>query len=200
MLWIKKHHALSDNRRCDEHIRILRNCCNHLNAIYKGVQEIRDGVCTADIDHSQRYRLPKVLVVAFGDLILFLVYSSHVFDLITKHSESWTSPDWKLLDDHTLSDKILDIQHIGSSVEEAVDQGKIDLILMIRTQDYTRSIKRYEAVGPHYILIMVLSNLQSGAECQNLVDVYKEYVARLVSRSLFPIRLNNLGACLHHPL
>jgi Mg2+ and Co2+ transporter CorA len=66
-------------------------------------------------------------------------------------------------------------------VEDAVDQGKIDLTMMLRTQDYTQSIKRYEAVGPHYILIMALSNLQAGVECQDLVEVYKEYIARLVS-------------------
>ena len=67
------------------------------------------------------------------------------------------------------------------TVENSVGQKKVDLTIMLRTQDYTQSIKRYEAVRLHYILIMVLSNLQYGVECQNLVEVYQEYIARLVS-------------------
>jgi hypothetical protein len=191
MLWIRRHQPLADRRRCQEHVKILRNCCNHLNVIYKGVQGIRDGVCTIGMSHNPRYRLPKVLVVAFRKLILFLVYASHVLQLITKHSETWTSRDWRLLNNRELSDKISNLQYIGGSVEDAIDQGKIDLTLMIRTQDYTQSIKRYEAVGPQYILTMVLGNLQTGVDCKDLVEVYKEYVARLVSTELSLTRPDN---------
>jgi hypothetical protein len=191
MLWIRRHQPLADRRRCQEHVKILRNCCNHLNVIYKGVQGIRDGVCTIGMSHNPRYRLPKVLVVAFRKLILFLVYASHVLQLITKHSETWTSRDWRLLNNRELSDKISNLQYIGGSVEDAIDQGKIDLTLMIRTQDYTQSIKRYEAVGPQYILTMVLGNLQTGVDCKDLVEVYKEHVARLVSTELSLTRPDN---------
>jgi hypothetical protein len=124
--------------------------------------------------------------VAFRKLVLFLVYASHIIDLVTKRSEAWTSPNWMPYDDGVLGDKIMKIKCIGDSVEDAVDQGKLDLTIMLRTQDYTQSIKRYEAVGPHYILIMVLSNLQYGVECQDLVEVYREYVARLVSAHSLP--------------
>jgi hypothetical protein len=37
MLWVKRHQPLPDRRRCEEHMKILRICCNHLNDIYKAV-------------------------------------------------------------------------------------------------------------------------------------------------------------------
>jgi hypothetical protein len=78
------------------------------------------------------------------------------------------------------------LQSLGHAIEETVDKGKLDLTLMIRTQDYTQSIRRHEAVGLQYILAMVLSNLQHGVNCSDLLDVYKEYIERLVSKSVFP--------------
>lgn len=191
MLWVRKHQPLSDMRRCDEHMNILRACCIHLDDIYRFVQEIRDGVCSVGDVHNPRYRLPKALVVAFRKLILYLVYMSHVIDLVTKRSESWTSPNWMHVHDRDITEKVMKLTYIGNSIEDAVYQGKIDLTVMLRTQDYTQSIKRYEAVGPQYILIMVLSNLQFGVECKDLVEVYKEYIARLVS-TFFPQSSNML--------
>lgn len=105
---------------------------------------------------------------------------SHVFELITSRSDVWTSPHWLPGYDRELNEKIMKLTYIGMGIEEAVDQGKMDLTVMLRTQDYTQSIKRYEAVSPQYILIMVLSNLQFGVDCKDLVEVYKEYIARLV--------------------
>lgn len=185
-LWIKKYHPRCDKRRCEEHLRILKICCNHLNVIHKVVEEIRDGVCTVGTGHNRRYRLPKALVEAFRKLILFLVYTSHVLEMITEHSGSWTHPDWSLRDDPDVSDEISYLQSLGYAIEETVDKGKLDLTLMIRTQDYTQSIKRHEAVGPQYILAMVLNNLQRGVKCNDLLDIYKEYIERLVGLFTLP--------------
>jgi hypothetical protein len=154
--------------------------------IHRGVQEIRDGVRTVGTAHNQRYRLPKALVEAFRKLVLLLVYTSHVLEMVTEHSESWTHPDWRPRDDPDISDEIMYLQSLGHAIEETVDKGKLDLTLMIRTQDYTQSIRRHEAVGLQYILAMVLSNLQHGVNCSDLLDVYKEYIERLVSKSVFP--------------
>ena len=54
---------------------------------------------------------------------------------------------------------------------------------MIRTHDYTKSVKRYEAVGTHYVLAMVLKNLQAGLnfERQDPIALYRAFIARLVS-------------------
>ena len=129
-------------------LQSLKSCCNHLSVIHGGVQEIRDGVRTVETAHNQRYRLPKALVEAFRKLVLFLIYTSHVLEMVTKHSESWTHPDWKPRDDADVSDEIMYLQSLGHDIEETVDKGKLDLTLMIRTQDYTQSIRRHEAVGP----------------------------------------------------
>lgn len=131
----------------------------------------RDGVRTVGTDHNQRYRLPKALVEAFRKLILLLVYTSHVLDMVAERSESWTHPDWRPRDDAEILDEIVYLQSLGHDIEETVDQGKLDLTLMIRTQDCTQSISRHEAVGPQYILAMVLRNLQRGMNCSDLLDV-----------------------------
>jgi hypothetical protein len=191
--WIKSHDALSDRRRCAEHMKILRKCGNHLSVIHKGIQEIRDGVCTLGMDHNPRYPLPKALVIAFSKLTLLLIYTSHVLQIVTERSGLWTAPDWRSSDDDEVDFQIMSLQQIGYGVEEAVDKGRFDLTLMIRTQDYTHSVKRYEAVGPQYILAMVLKNLHSGTESKKVLDVYKEYIARLVSSLLnFEAGISNL--------
>lgn len=186
-LWIKRYHPLCDRRRCEEYFRILKSCCNHLIVIHKGVQEIRNGVRTVGTAHNPRYRLPKILVEAFRKLVLLLVYTSHVLDEVTEHSETWTSPDWRLRDDPEIEDEMLFLRSLGHTIEEAVDKGKLDLTLMIRTQDYTQSIRRHEAVGSQYILAMVLSNLQRGLNCPDLLDIYKEYIERLVGENGIPL-------------
>jgi Mg2+ and Co2+ transporter CorA len=188
-LWIKQYHPLCDKRRSEEHLKILNRCCNHLSMIYDEIEVIRDGVRTVDTTHNQRYRLPKALVEAFRMLVILLIYTSHVMDMITEHSESWTSMEWRLKDDRDVFDEVTDLQAAAYMIKETVDQGRLDLMVMIRTQDYTDSVKRHEAVGPHYVLAMVLRNLQRGVDCDDLIDVYKEYVVRLSFQvSQFPRR------------
>jgi hypothetical protein len=182
--WIRSHDALSDRRCCAKHMKILRKCGTHLSVIHRGIQEIRDGVCTLGMDHNPRYPLPKALVIAFSKLTLFLIYTSHVLQIVTERSAHRTDPDWRSSDEDEVNLKIMSLQDIGYSAENAVDRGRFDLTLMIRTQDYTHSIKRYEAVGPHYILAMVLKNLHSGTESMKVLEVYKEYIARLVSGTM----------------
>ncbi len=81
--------------------------------------------------------------------------------------------NWKPRDDSELLDEVLHLKSIGHAIEETVDKGKLDLTFMIRTQDYTQSIRRHEAVGPQYILAMVLGNLQRGVNCNDLLGVIK---------------------------
>ena len=180
MLWVKKFEPLQDRRRCEEHMDILRPLCTRLSEKLESVQEILDGVCATGAAHDPRYRLPKALVVAFRKLILLLVCASGTLRYITE-TENWGVPDWTIFDDGILYNGIKKISALSNGVDRAVEQGKFDLTMMLRAQDYTESIKRYEAVGPYYILIMALSNVQFGVECGDLVEVYTEYIGRLVS-------------------
>jgi hypothetical protein len=191
-VWIKKHHVLADKRRCEQHMKVMRSTLLSLRVIHKGIREIHDGVSMVGMAHNPRYRLPRELVVAFSQLVLFLICTAHVIELITEHSESWTDRDWRPSGDLEIEDQRFNMDDIGRAVEEAVDQGKFDLTLMVRTQDYSKSITRYEAVGTHYILVMVLKNLQGGIEqeSKDLMEEYRQYIARLVSSHPFQDQCN----------
>lgn len=179
--WVKEFQPLSDGRCCEQHLNILTIANDHLKDIYKSVQEICDGVRAVGEGHNPRYRLPKALVVAFRKLLLFLVYTTSTIHFVTNHRKSWTSSSWTMNDDKELTKKITKIKRLGFSVEEAVDIGKLDLTMMLRIEDYTGSVKRHKSVGLYYTMIMALGNVQFGVYCQDIVEVYKEYIARLVS-------------------
>lgn len=186
MLWVKKiqHHV--DELRCNNQMEILRNICTQLDDIYLSVQEICDGVRAAGVGHNPRYRLPKALVVAFRKLIIYLVYASNTIQAVMSESNS----EHLILDNYAeLRIQMSKIKAHGRGVEIAVEQGKFDLTMMLRIQDYTESIKRYEAAGPYYTMIMAMSNIQFGVDCREPVEVYKEYIARLVS-VCFPLSMS----------
>jgi predicted dinucleotide-utilizing enzyme len=109
------------------------------------------------------------------------VYTSHVLDEVTKHSDAWNDPDCKPQEDSEIRKKMIYLGALGNIVEEAVEEGRLDLTVMIRSHDHTESTIRHEAVGCHYILAAILRNLQRGVDCAELFDVYKEYIERLVS-------------------
>jgi hypothetical protein len=178
MLWVKKiqHHV--DKVRCDNQMDMLRSFCTKLYDINSSVQEICDGVRAAGVSHNPRYRLPKALVVAFRKLIIFLIYAS---DTIQSTESGSNSERWMLDNFAELHIQLEKVKDLARSVELSVEQGKVDLSMMLRIQDYTESIKRYEAAGPYYVMIMAMSNVQFGVECREPVEVYKEYIARLVS-------------------
>ena len=84
-LWIKKWYPLCDRRRGEEHLKILKICCNHLNVIYKGLKR-------SDTE---------------SEWLVQVTTTSRVLEMVTEHSDSWTHPDWKLRDDPNVEDEIL---------------------------------------------------------------------------------------------
>jgi hypothetical protein len=169
-----------DKKRYQEHMKVFKRCSEHLDRIRKHCHDIRDGVLTNDSSHQSRYRLPKAFLEAFGGLVMLLIYTSHVLEVMNANVKEWTRVD--LSHDATWSTYQQTVEHInriGAKTATALAKSKLDLVLMLRTQDYTRII-RHEVIGPQYILGMILNNLQPGVHCKNLVTVYKDYIARLV--------------------
>lgn len=194
--WIKKVDRLSVERCAAEQLRVLRRCCQHLFNLQTESREIRDGVSTDDKVHQARYRLPKALVESFQRLVMLLIYVAHVLEVISKNSERWLGPRWEAEDDKEYVTARDHMVFIGSGAEVNMEQGKLDLLQMIRLEDYTQSVS-YEAVGPEYILSMVMFNLQRGVNCTNLVEVYKEWAERLVSSTLFFVAMFVTWLTLH---
>ncbi|KAH8802972.1 hypothetical protein F5884DRAFT_903578 [Xylogone sp. PMI_703] len=175
---VKRVDRRSVERRAEEQLRVLKRCCQHLLNLQMESREIRDGVSTDDKVHQARYRLPKALVTSFQRLVMLLIYTAHVLDVIVKNSEGWLSTHWESENDHEYMKAYDHMIFLGSGAEVNMEQGKLDLLQMIRLQDYTKSVS-YEAVGPEYILSMVMHNLQGGINCKDLIDVYKEWAERL---------------------
>lgn len=176
--WIKSVDRLSAERCAAEQLRVLKRCRQHLLNLQTESREIRDGVSTNDKAHQARYRLPKALVEAFQRLVMLLIYTLHVFEVITNKSGRWNIYRWESEDDGEYTEAYEHMIFLGTGAEVNMEYGKLDLLQMIRLEDYTQSVS-CEAVGPEYILSMVMQNLQGGINCTDLVDVYKEWTERL---------------------
>jgi hypothetical protein len=179
--WIKRLDQLSDERRLKEQMRTITACYSHLASMETEIQQIHEGVSTND--QSQRFCLPRAFVFAFQTLILLLIYTADVLQYIDKKSiDSRRSWHWNPASDDELLDASVHLERLGYDTQEALIRGKIDLKTMITTRDFAKSVT-YEAVGPQYILAILLGNLQNGFEndIRDLWKVYKEYTDRLVS-------------------
>lgn len=176
--WIKRVYRLNIERQAEEQLRVLTRCCQHLFNLQTASREIRDGVSTDDKAHQARYRLPKALVESFQRLVMLLIYAFHVLELISKNCDRSASSPWEYEDDLEYTTAYDHMVFIGMGAEVNMERGKLDLLQMIRLEDYTQSVS-YEAVGPEYILSMVMQNLQGGLNCTDLVDVYKEWAKML---------------------
>lgn len=182
--WIKRLDRLADERRCEEQMRILKACNDCLINLEKVVSQVRDGVSTQDQKHSARFRLPRSFVLGFRNLLVLLMYTVHILQSIDKKSTDWVHHwRWNPARDSQLLEESAHLERIGYDSLEALEKGKIDLKMMITTRDFTRGVT-YEAVGPQYILAMLLGNLQVGPDSHNLWDVYKDYTDHLVSEPL----------------
>jgi hypothetical protein len=180
--WINRFNLLSDQRRCAEQMKVVEACSEQLGAILTEIEEIQGGVKAGNNAHQLRYRLPKALVEGFQELVMFFVYASYVLRLIdsdSKKSDPRGLPPLGRRDFAESANAKHKLDLIGSDAEDAIEKGKLDLMLMIRTQDFTRSVN-YQAVGPEYVLALVLSNLQRGVDCNDLDEIYKSYIERLV--------------------
>jgi hypothetical protein len=160
---------ISVERRAAEQLRVLKRCCQHLFHLQTESHEIRDGVSTDDKVHQAPYRLPKALVESFQRLVMLLVYVIYVLELVPKQLGALWEPE----DDRKYTKAYDHMMFIGTGAEVNMEKGKLDLLQMIRLEDYTQSVS-YEAVGPEYILSMVMYNLQRGINCTDFVEVYKE--------------------------
>lgn len=194
--WTKQLDPLRDEERLKEQMRVLAACHSHLTTLETEIQQIHEGVSTHD--KSQRFALPRAFVLGFQNLLLLLIYTTHVLQYIDKKRiESIGSWHWNPASDDELLDASVHLERLGYDTQEALIRGKIDLKTMIATRDFAKSVT-YEAVGPQYILAMLLGNLQSGFdnEVRDLLKVYKEYTDRLVSfpiESLIPDINNYVG-------
>lgn len=171
---------ISVEKRAAEQLRVLKRCCAHLFNVQTEFREIRDGVSTDEKVHQARYRLPKALVVSFQRLIMLLVYVIYVLELVPKK----LTARWEPEDDREYIKAYNHMMLLGSGAEINMETGKLNLLQMIRLEDYTQSVSCV-AVGPEYILSMVMDNLHRGIDCRDLVDVYKKWAEKLASSTLF---------------
>jgi hypothetical protein len=179
--WIATPQQLWNYQLCadaDELLAKLLDHCTHLCTLKK---EICYGVSNGGNFDSTVYRVPRGLVKVFQRILMLVVYVSHMGSTALKAcaTHSYDASPLTFID----SEHNVHLTQLGLGAEGAFDDAKNDLMLMSRTEDYSRSMSS-EAVGPEYVLALLLSHLHtktSAEDALNLVQRYGGFAARLVS-------------------
>jgi hypothetical protein len=152
----------------------------HCIQLRKLKNEIRHGVCVDGKFDDSLYRLPSGLVKAFQRILILVVYVAHTCSAAYKQYQRSRGDASPLTFIDTYSTHHVEI--LGYGAEGSFDTAKDDLMLMSGVDDYSRGIA-YEAVGPEYVVTLLLNDLFARTNAEDALDLhrtYREYATRLV--------------------
>lgn len=157
------------------------------------VESIQAGVYAGSDPQSLQYRIPRSLVKAYQQLVMFFVYNGAIVG-------SAPSRDLEPKYLHSLRDEC------ELCCRTFLIEGKYELILMIHTNDY-RDGAGYEAVTSEALTALVMERLLDVSSRDgdfDLTEIYGEYLLKLVDIGppAYPIYINNSiqeGMVQEHP-
>jgi hypothetical protein len=180
--WIDEYNPTNDRPQSEARAVIIADLSNYLDSIWQDIQTIQEGVNVENADLPLQYRLPRSLVDGFQEHIMVFVYASLAIELTQNKFGGWRNPgqaptradyDSQLV---RARDQLLAANERAGT---AIRRGKFDIMLMTGTQDFTQSVS-YQAVGPEFVLAMVLRNLHTGVDCKDIDEIYDDYTNSLV--------------------
>jgi hypothetical protein len=192
--WVAASQRLWDYQICADAQTLIGTMLQHCTQFRILKNEIRDGVCVDGNFDASLYSLPSGLVKAFQRILILIVYVAHTCAIAYKRYESSrnnTSP-LTFIDIYYIHH----IENLGYKAEESFDTAKDDLMLMSGAGDYSRGIA-HEAVGPEYIVMLLLNNLitrTNAEDALNLHRTYQEYAMRLVRVFIYYILITSTTA------
>ena len=141
------------------------------------IWNIHRGVGDLDEMHRTQYRLPKALLPAFQQLIVYLAAKSTYLNAMDPRQRVRAS---KIVEDSFYECK------------DSLLMARNQLLLMVHTADYRESAG-FEAIEPEALLAIIMSNLLNISHVKgslNLTEIYTEHAARLV-RTNYPSTYRN---------
>ena len=178
--WIANTQHLWDYQICADAQKLIDTMLQHCIQLQMLKDEIRHGVCVDGKFVDSLYSLPSGLVKAFQRILILIVYVAHTCSVAYKQyerSRGDASPSTFIDIYYTHHIEIL-----GYGAEGSFDTAKDDLLLMSGADDYSRGIA-YEAVGPEYVVLLLLNDLLARTNAEEelrLHKTYREYAMRLV--------------------
>jgi hypothetical protein len=180
LFWIADSKQLWDYQLCADAQKLVHIMLDHCVQLRKLKKEICHGVCANNVFDDSLYRLPSGLVKAFQRILVLTAYVAHTGYVAHRKYKNFRedAPPVTFLD----TDQIHYIEILGYGAEGSFDAAKDELVLMSGAGDYSRGIG-YEAVGPEYIMFLLLGDLCNRTyadDAINLPKIYQEYATRLV--------------------
>jgi hypothetical protein len=178
--WIAHTRQLWDYQICADAQRLIDTMLQHCIQLQMLKNEICHGVCVDGKFADSLYSLPSGLVKAFQRILILIIYVAHTCSVAYKQYERSHSdtPPLTFVDLYYTHH----IEILGYGAEGSFDTAKDDLLLMSGADDYSRGIA-YEAVGPEYVVLLLLNDLLARTNAEdalNLHKIYREYAMRLV--------------------
>ncbi|KAI9782655.1 MAG: hypothetical protein M1816_001726 [Peltula sp. TS41687] len=147
-------------------------------------REIFYGVCSSGEFDRSTYRIPVSLVKAFKWTTMLVIHGAFVARSAHKQSKQYDDTDLApvcFTANQENAPLLSRLKILGVNAGKAMDNAKNNLTLMNRANDYSESIG-YEAVGPEYIMWLMMGNLRSrfySGNGPNLIKIYQEYTRKL---------------------
>ena len=186
--WIVDSEQLWRYQRRVDGQQVLKQILEHCVNLQEFKKELCHGVTSSGTFDRSTYRMPASLVNAFKRISSLVIYSSFVAR--SAHRTSKTYEDIDSAPNSFIGGEYGLLMHRltyrGLAAEESMKDAKDHLMLMNQAHDYSESIG-YEAVGPEFIMSLVMGDLCRRTNFQNgleLIKIYQEYASKLVRPSV----------------
>ena len=163
-------------------LRLLRNIKSQYVEVVKLQKGVTYGVLRDGAFDSSVYRMPTAIVRSFEHLVLLVVYAAFVADTACARAEAQRRKSANTITSFISSEHTTRLLLLGTEAEISLHQAQHQLVLMANTGKNSNPAG-FEAIGPEYVAIMLMTNLHSKLHISNnqdLLTIFRDYLSKLV--------------------